>query len=145
MFEESDEFLKRHKRDYHGRDAALKHYIKALSKSKVLVYHNNLSEEGTLSTFFFKTMSRFLGGAVIPSSFEKVILIEKFTALVVFGYQPTIRCSRRGYFLAYTAFALALGIESVEDLSTGPYGKNLLLRYKGKTKQLLICHKSSGE
>lgn len=144
MFEEYDEFLNRHKREFHGRDSALKHYIKALSKSKVLIYHNNLSEEGTLATFFFKTMSRFLGGTVIPSSYEKVILVEKVTALTVFGYQPTIRCSRRGYFLAYTAFALALGIENIDELLTGPYGKNRLLRYKGKTEQLLIEHNSKG-
>lgn len=120
----------------------MKHYIKALSKSKVLIYHNHLSEEGTLATFFFKTLSRFLGGAVIPSSYEKVILVEKVTALSVFGYQPTIRCSRRGYFLAYTAFALSLGIDSIDDLITGPYGKNRLLRYKGRTEQLLIEDKS---
>ena len=137
MFEEYDEFLNRHKRDFHGRDSALKHYIKSLSKSKILIYHNNLSEEGTLATFFFKTMSRFLGGAVIPGSYEKVILVEKIIALSVFGYQPTISCSRRGYFLAYTAFALALGIENVEELLTGPYGKNRLLRHKGKTVLLL--------
>ena len=137
MFEEYDEFLNRHKRDFHGRDSALKHYIKSLSKSKILIYHNNLSEEGTPATFLFKTMSRFLGGAVIPGSYEKVILVEKITALTVFGYQPTISCSRRGYFLAYTAFALALGIENVEELLTGPYDKNRLLRHKGKTVLLL--------
>ena len=137
MFEEYDEFLNRPKRDFHGRESTLKHYIKSLSKSKILIYHNNLSVEGTLATFFFKTMSRFLGGAVIPGSYEKVILVEKVTALTVFGYQPTISCSRRGYFLAYTAFALALGIENVEELLTGPYGKNRLLRHKGKTVLLL--------
>ena len=68
MFEEYDEFLNRHKRNFHGRDSALKHYIKALSKSKVLIYHNNLREEDTLATFFFKIMSRFLGGTVIPKA-----------------------------------------------------------------------------
>ena len=104
----------------------------------MLIYHNNLSEEGTLATFFFKIMSRFLGGTVIPSNYEKVILVEKIFALAVFEYHPTIRCSRRGYFLAYTAFALALGIENIDELMTGPYGKNRLLRYKGKPEQLLI-------
>ena len=93
-------------------------------------------------TFFFKTMSRFLGGGVIPSSYEKVILVEKYTALAVFGYQPTVRCSRRGYFLAYTAFAWVLGIEDIEELFTGPYGKISLLRCRGKTEKLLIDNKS---
>ena len=81
MFEEYDEFLNMHKRDFHGRDSALKHYIKALSKSKVLIYHKNYSEEGTLVTFFFKTMSRFLSGGVIPSSYEKVILVRENSLL----------------------------------------------------------------
>lgn len=144
MFEENDEFLKRHKRDYRGQDSVLMNYINTLSKSKVLMYHNILSEEGTLTTFFFKTMSRFLSGAVIPSS-EKVILVEKFTTLEVFGYYPIIRCSRRGYFPAYTAFALALGIENIGDFPTGPYGKNTLLHYKGRIEQLLIDNKSSGD
>ena len=126
--EEADEFLRRHKRDYHGRDAALSHYLQDLLKGKILVYHNSMSHEGVLANFVFKTLARFLGGFTIPQNYDKIILVERLTALDSFGYQPGHVGSRRSYFYTYTALALSMGIESPEQLID--YGKHMMLRYR---------------
>ncbi|KAI5077213.1 hypothetical protein GOP47_0007037, partial [Adiantum capillus-veneris] len=64
LFGEHDEFLVRHKHHFHGRDVALRHHLKAIAKSKILVYPNNLSDDGIVVTFFFKTLLQSEGETI---------------------------------------------------------------------------------
>ena len=57
-----------------------------------------------------------------------IILLEKYMALDIFGFAPAHASCRAGYFLNYTAYALALGME---------YPK-LLIGYK---KQYMLAHR----
>lgn len=93
-----------------------------------------MSQEGKVANFVFKTLSLFLGAMIIPESYEKIILIEKSTALEIFGCYPGYGDNRRGYFHTYVAVALSLGIENPEELEE--YGKQRLLRYKQKPNSL---------
>lgn len=84
----------------------------------------------------FKTLSHFLGGYHISRGVSKVILIEKHTAIQVFGYGCGIMCSRAGYFLSYTAYAKALGINDPKELTS--YGKHYMLRHREKEQEKII-------
>ena len=81
-----------------------------------------------MANFLFKTLSRFLGANIVPRTYDKIILIEKVSALDIFGYWPGYRACRRAYFHTYTADALAIGVQNPEELDE--YGKHFLLRYK---------------
>ena len=133
--EERDEFLLRHKRVFAGKDAALRHYLKQLAKAKIIVYHNTMSKDGLVGTFVFKTLSCFLGGTIIPRNYGKIVLVDKFQALDIFGYLPGYSGCRRSYFHTYTAAALSAGIENVDELEE--YGKHHLLRHKAVTPLMI--------
>ena len=75
---------------------------------------------------FFKCTSEALGGHSLAWSTDKVILIEKRYAFHIFGYYSGKMCSRAGYFLSYTAYALAAGVKDPSMLE--PYGKHKLIR-----------------
>ena len=64
----------------------------------------------------------------MKSSVNKIILVEKNMAMDVFGFAPGHPSCRAGYFLSYTAYALALGVEDPK-LLTG-YGKNYMLAHR---------------
>ena len=141
---EPDDFLRRRTREYHGKDAALSHYLRSLTRQNIIVYHNAMSQEGAVATFVLKTLSKFLGGHVLADNAEKVILVEKQLALECFGYAPGVVGSRRGYMYSYLGVALALGIESEQQLVE--YGKSSMLRVKGPTPEMkLLTHKKPEE
>ena len=49
-------------------------------------------------------------------------------AVDIFGFAPGHPSCRAGYFLSYTAYALALGIENPKLLTD--YGKNYMLTHR---------------
>ena len=59
---------------------------------------------------------------------NRINLVKKYTALDIFGFAPAHTSCRAGYFLNYTAYALALGIED-PNLLTG-YGKHYMLAHR---------------
>ena len=81
---------------------------------------------GSFPSFFQVYVKGPGGGHSLAWSAEKVILIEKRSALHIFGYYSGKMCSRAGYFLSYTAYALAAGVK--DPLMLEPYGKHRLIR-----------------
>ncbi|MCO5551379.1 hypothetical protein L7F22_004881 [Adiantum nelumboides] len=77
---------------------------------------------------------RFLGGKHIALNTKKVILVEKRFALRVFGQGPGCQALRCGYYLGYSAAAIAAGIKDPETLLD--YGKRaLIMSKKGRSIQ----------
>ena len=111
-----------------GKMSSFAHFIADLCSAKLLIYHGTLSNNGEAILLFFKCMSEALGGHSLAWSAEKVILIEKRSAFHIFGYYSGKMCSRAGYFLSYTAYALAAGVK--DPLMLEPYGKHKLIRYR---------------
>ena len=108
--------------------SGLAFYIKDLAKAKILIFHKLLGNDGEAALVFFKGLSMALDGYSLTTTAEKVILVEKRTAMYVFGYFPGKQCSRAAYFLAYTVYALACNVNSVDLLEA--YGKHYLLRFR---------------
>lgn len=133
-----DEFLGRRggkrKKQGLGKDAALGNYLKAFPNKGVLIFHTKYSNSVYSPLLTFKTLSHFLGGHPISRGVSKVILLEKQAAIQVFGYGCGMMCSRAGYFLSYTAYAKALGIDDPKDLT--PYGKHHMLRHREKEQKV---------
>lgn len=77
---------------------------------------------------FFKLLSKALGGHAITWQKEKIILIERCSAIDIFGYFENKQCSRAAYFLSYTSYALACGVTNPKCLEG--YGKHKLIRYQ---------------
>ena len=130
---EIDEFLGRHdgfrkRREAIKLDSSLMNYIKAFPKSGMHIIHAKYSNDAYMKILAFKALSRFLGGYHIKNSVNKIILLEKKMAIDIFGFAPGHTSCRAGYFLSYTAYALALGIEDPK-LLTG-YGKNYMLTHR---------------
>lgn len=92
-----------------------------------MIFHRSLSTNGEATVFFFKSLSKALGGHPFSFQAEKVILLEKHSALYIFGYYSGKQCSRVGYFLSYTAYALSCG-EFLDPLRLEGYGKHKLIR-----------------
>ena len=70
-----------------------------------------------------------------------IILVDKRIVLDVFGTAAKFLSACLGYFLSYTAYALALGITDPKELT--PYGKNYMLRHREKeTKEIQMLPKS---
>lgn len=69
-----------------------------------------------------------MGGNDIAMNAEKVILVEKQFAMRIFGQGPGCQALRCGYYLSYSAGAIAAGIKDPETLTI--YGKRDLLRSK---------------
>lgn len=134
---EVDEFLGRRggkrKRLGLGKDAALGYYLKNFPKEGILIFHTKFSNNAFIPITTFKTLSRFLGAYTIPSSVNMIIFIERRVALDVFGNSCGFISARAGYFLSYTAYALALGITDPKQLT--PYGKHFMLRYREPEKK----------
>ena len=103
-------------------------YISAFPKSGMHIIHAVYSEDAYLKILAFKTLSKFLGGYQIANSVNRIILLEKYMALDIFGFAPGHTSCRAGYFLSYTAYALALGIEDPK-LLTG-YGRHYMLSHR---------------
>ena len=62
------------------------------------------------------------------SCVNRIILVENNMARDIFGFAPGHPSCRAGYFLSYTAYALALGIENPKLLTE--YGKNYMLTHR---------------
>ena len=96
---------------------------------QTIIYHKEYSEDNAkFPLFAFKILSRFFGGKHIALNTEKVILVEKQFALRVFGQGPGCQALRCGYYLAYSAAAIAAGIK--EPATLMDYGKRALIRSK---------------
>ena len=133
LYVEIDKFLGRRggvrkRKEAINMDSSLMNYIKDLPKSGIYIIHAKYSNDAYVKILGFKTLSKFLGGYHMKSSVNKIILLEKNMAMDIFGYAPGHPSCRAGYFLSYTAYALALGIEDPK-LLTG-YGKNYMLTHQ---------------
>lgn len=133
LYVEVDEFLGRRgglqkSKGYINLDSSLSNYVKALPKSSMYIIHAKFSDDAYIKILGFKTLSKLLGGYTMKNSVNRIILVERNMAMDVFGYAPGHPSSRAGYFLSYTAYALALGIEDPK-LLTG-YGKNYMLAHR---------------
>ena len=133
LYVEIDEFLGRRggfrkRRGGSNMDSSLMNYIKALPKSGIYIIHAKYSDDAYLKILAFKTLSKFLGGYHMKNSVNKIILLEKNMTMDIFGLAPGHPSCRAGYFLSYTAYALALGVEDPK-LLTG-YGKNYMLTHR---------------
>lgn len=81
--------------------------------------------------FALKVLSRFMGyNHPIQFNANKIMMLEKSAALRIFGYGPGFWPSRAGYFLCYSAYALAHGEKDLEKLSG--YKRKKFLRYRGE-------------
>ena len=85
-----------------------------------------LSCDGYMPVFSLKTLSRYLGSYPLPSSAAKVLLLEKHTAIQIFGYAPAMQGSLVGSYLTYTGLALSVGERDPKKLAS--HGKKYLLR-----------------
>ena len=133
LYVEIDDFLGRRggfrkKRGATNLDSSLENYIKVLPKSRMHIIHAKYSNDAYLKILTFKTLSKFLGGHQIRNSVNRIILVEKSMAIDIFGFAPGHPSCRAGYFLSYTAYALALGIENPKLLTD--YGKNYMLTHR---------------
>ena len=108
-------------------------YLSSFPRTGMHILHGVYSNDAYLKILAFKTLSKFLGGYQIPSSVNRVILLEKYMALDIFGFAPGHASCRAGYFLSYTAYALALGIKEPK-LRTGYGGQYMLLTGYRRTK-----------
>ena len=109
-----------------GKLSSLSHFIANLCNAKLLIYHGTMSNNGKAIILFFKCLSEALGGHSLAWSIDKVILIEKRYALHIFGYYSEKQCSRAGYFLSYTPYALTASVK--DPLRLEPYGKHKLIQ-----------------
>lgn len=130
---EIDEFLGRRggfrkRRGSIGKDSSLMNYIKSFPKSGIYIIHSKYSNDAYERLLMFKVLSRYLGGYQLPIAANRIILIEKNMALDIFGHADGHPSCRAGYFLTYTAYALALGIEDHKLLTD--YGKNYMLCHR---------------
>ena len=132
-----DEFLDRRggkrKRLGLGKDVALGFYLNNFPKEGIIIIHTKYSNNAYVPITTFKPLSRFLGGYTIPTSVNRIILVEKRIALDVFGTIVEFMSARARYFLSYIAYALALGIIDPKELT--PYGKNYMLKHREKEKK----------
>ncbi len=108
-----DDFLKREGRTRSitmVKDAALKYYISQLGNRNLVIYHMKLSCNGYMPVFTFKTLTRYLGSYYVQASAGKIILLEKKTAVDVYGYAHAMQGSlAAGSYLTFTGLALSIG------------------------------------
>ena len=133
LYVEIDEFLGRRsglrkRRGSLTLDSALMNYVKEFPKSGMYIIHAKYSNDAYMKILTFKTLSRYLGGYPMKNSVNRVILLEKNMAMDIFGFAPGHTSCRAGYFLSYTAYALALGIQDPNLLT--PYGRNYMVAHR---------------
>ena len=125
---EDDTFLQRSsgsRQAGFGKLSSVAHYIHDLASAKILIYHRQLSNNGEAIVYFFKCLSRVLGGHELSWQKEKIILIERLSAIDIFGDYVNKQAS---YFLSYTSYALACGVKDPKCLEG--YGKHKLIRFR---------------
>lgn len=125
------------------KDAALKFYVSYLGNPSLVIYHMKLSCNGYMPVFALKTLSRYLGSYIIHASASKIILLEKKTAIDVFGYAHAHQGSLAGSYLTYTALALSIGVD--DPLKLTDQGKKFLLRQSSLEKVQNIEESTSKE
>ena len=69
--------------------------------------------------FTITTMSHYLGGYIVHSSASKVLLLEKQTAIEIFGYAHAMQGSLVGNYLTFTGLVLSLGTKDFAQLTDG--------------------------
>ena len=130
-----DDFLKREGRTQSTtlvKDAALKSNISHFDNPNFVIYHMKLSCHGYMSIFSFKTLSRYLESYHVQASAGKIILLEKKTAVDIYGYAHAMQGSLAGSYLTYTGLALSLGEK--DSLKLTDQGKSFLLRQSSLEK-----------
>ena len=89
------------------RDTTLAHYLPSLDKEVFIVFHTSFSKNADIALFTLKVISRFMGFSSIQANANKVMLLERTTALRIFGYGLGFNTLRASYFLCYYSHALA--------------------------------------
>lgn len=113
------------------KDIALAYCLPKLDKVVFIVFHSVLSDEPDVPMFTLKVLSRFMGyNPPIQFNANKMMLLEKSTAMRIFGYGPGFWPSRAGYFLCYAAYVLAHEKKDTKDLAG--YKRKNFLRYMGE-------------
>lgn len=79
--------------------SSIMHYLPLLDKENFCAFHMQYSEEPELPIFALKVLSRFLGYSPLPMNANKILLLERASALRIFGYAAGFNASRAGYFL----------------------------------------------
>ena len=130
-----DGFLSRGTSDHRrvGLNASLAHYASFIDKEIFVVFHIKYSNDASIPILALKAHSRYTGYSFIPNNVTRIMLIEKTTAIRIFGYSPSFWPSRARYFLCYSAYALGHGMKSVESLQG--YTHKKLLCYRGEMPQ----------
>ncbi|MCO5555018.1 hypothetical protein L7F22_008557 [Adiantum nelumboides] len=112
-----------------GKNSSLGQYLKNFNYPRFLVFHSSFSNDNVdLPLMTLKTLSRYLGGALVRWNVDKIMLLEKQAALTMFGQGPGVYGLRSRYFLTQAAYGLVYGITDPGQLIE--YGKHDLLRNK---------------
>ena len=80
-----------------------------------------------MPVFTLTTLSRYLGSYALPSNATMDLLLEKNTAIQIFGYALVLQGSLAGTYLTYSGLALSIGEKDPKKLA--PHGKIFLLRH----------------
>lgn len=115
--------------DASKKDSGLAHFLPHLDKEVFVVYHKLYSDSPDVPMFAMKVLSRLMGYSYIPFNANKIMLLEKTAAVRIFGYSPGLWSSRAGYFLCYSAYALANKNTDTKPLEG--YSRKKFLRYRG--------------
>ena len=97
-----------------------------LGHPDLIIYHMKLSCTGYLPVFTLKTLSHYLGGHVVHPNVGKILLLERQSAVEIFGYAHAMQGSLAGSYLTFTGLALSIGEKDPAKLTDS--GKRYLLR-----------------
>ncbi|MCO5600509.1 hypothetical protein L7F22_054622, partial [Adiantum nelumboides] len=112
-----------------GKNSSLGQYLKNFNYPRFLVFHSSFSNDNAdVPLMTLKTLSRYLGGALVRWNVDKIMLLEMQAALTMFSQGPGVYGLRSRYFLTQAAYGLACGITDPGPLIE--YGKHDLLRNK---------------
>ncbi len=79
--------------------------------------------------FALKVLSRFMGYYPLQMNSNKVLLLERLAALIIFGYGLGFQASRAGYCLCFSTYAIAS--KEKDDKILRSYNRKKYLRYRG--------------
>lgn len=102
-----------------------------MDKEVFSVFHVVFFENVEMPLFAFKILTKYLGYAPVHSNAHRVMLLERTTALRIFGYAPGFNTLRCGYFLCYTSYALSNKKTHKDVKELTGYTRKKFLRYRG--------------
>ena len=100
-----------------------------MDKEVFCVIHAVYSEDAEIPLFALKVLSRIIGYSPIHYNANKIVLLERTTAIRIYGYAPGFNISSSGYFLCYSGYLLADGKTNVKTIEG--YSRKKFLRYRG--------------